>query len=481
MKSLKLNPALLEALHKCGYTKPTPIQQEAIPRVLAGKDLIATAQTGTGKTAAFVLPLLHNLLSAPKQKLPSILILSPTRELAYQITESIHKYSNRKVKVVSILGGVPYHTQLRALEKPVDIIVATPGRLIDYIKRNSVNLTQIHTLVLDEADRMLDMGFIDDVKFIATKVAKQRQTLMFTATLDERIKKLAQTILNAPEYIAIAAQTKTLDNIKQSLYVADDKNHKDNLLAYLLTSSNFYKAIIFSATKHFADKLSKRLRDQGLSAGALHGDMPQGKRTRIINQFRGDELNVLVATDLAARGLDINDLDVVINYDLPRAAEDYVHRIGRTGRAGKEGRAISLVSFDESLLLSKIERFIGYTISQQTVEGLEPKRSLKSTASKSKKFGGHRKESSHKRFGGGNNRRSSSSNSDNPRRSFVSSHSEHPRRSAGASEHPRRSTSNKSEHSKRPSYGPKRSSSASSGVKRPSSGAHVKRSQKRDD
>ncbi len=387
-KNLNLNQSILDSLHKCGYTKPTPIQLEAIPRVLAGKDLIATAQTGTGKTAAFVLPILENLLKAPKQPLPSVLILSPTRELAYQITDSINKYSSHgKVKVVSVLGGVPYHTQLRLLAKHVDIIVATPGRLIDYVKRNSVNLSQVKTLVLDEADRMFDMGFIDDVKFIAQKVSKQRQTLLFTATLDERIKKLAHVILNSPEHIAIAAQTKTLDNIKQSIYITDDKNHKDNLLAHLLAASNFYKAIIFSATKHFADKLAKRLRDQGLSANALHGDMPQGKRTRVINQFRGDELNILVATDLAARGLDISDLDVVINYDLPRTAEDYVHRIGRTGRAGKQGVAISLVSFDENIQLQRIERFIGITVARETVLGLEPKRSLKSSEiNKKKKF-----------------------------------------------------------------------------------------------
>lgn len=392
-EKLNLSQPILNALHKCGYTKPTPIQQQAIPRVLAGKDVIATAQTGTGKTAAFVLPILQYLLSSPKQALPRVLILTPTRELANQITDAVTKYGTQSaVKVVSILGGMPYQTQLRQLSRPVDILVATPGRLLDYINRNSVNLSSVRMLVLDEADRMLDMGFIDDVKRIAQCVtASKRQTLLFTATLNQRVIKLAQGLLRSPEQITVAGESVALESIEQRIYITDDKNHKDRLLEHLLNAENIYKAIIFSATKHQADKLARQLYEQGYAAGALHGDMNQGQRNRTLIQFRTDKIQLLVATDVAARGIDINDLTHVINYDIPKVAEDYVHRIGRTGRAGKSGIAISFVLSSENMQLKRIERFMDSTIGQFRIEGLEPKHTFKKPmAEKPKKFRGNR-------------------------------------------------------------------------------------------
>lgn len=374
---LKLKPSTLNALQKCGYTKPTPIQEQAIPIVLTGKDLIATAQTGTGKTAAFVLPALELLLNSDPQRLPRILILVPVRELATQITDAIHKYSSgARVKVVSILGGMPYHAQMRQLSQPHDIIVATPGRLIDYLERGNIDLSQIKMFVLDEADRMLDMGFFEDVKLIARHLPKKHQTLLFTATMDEPIKKLAQTLLHEPEHIAVLGTSVTLDKIKQIAYIADDMLHKNKLLAHLLANTSIYKAIIFAATKRSADKLSRDIREQGYHTNALHGDIKQQKRNNILRQFRTGQIQFLVATDVAARGIDISDITHVINYDIPRTGEDYVHRIGRTGRAGKEGIAISFISASEAIQLKRIERTIGMKIPQEVIPGLEAKRSL---------------------------------------------------------------------------------------------------------
>jgi superfamily II DNA/RNA helicase len=387
-ENLNLNPAIVKALHKCGYMDPTPIQEQAIPRVLAGKDLIGTAQTGTGKTAAFVLPALHYLMQAPKQPLPSILILVPVRELATQITDAIRKYStNSGIKIATVLGGMPYHAQMRQLSQPVDFLVATPGRLIDYIKRGSVNLSQVKMLVLDEADRMLDMGFIDDVKLISRHLPKERQTLLFTATMDERIGQLARTLLREPEHITVKGKSITLEKIKQVAYITDDLLHKNKLLEHILNNESIFKAIIFSATKHHADKLARQLRDNDHSVDVLHGDIRQHKRNRILAQFRQGEITFLVATDVAARGIDISDVSHVINYDIPRTGEDYVHRIGRTGRAGKEGIAISFIAANEGMQLKRIERFINNTITQDRIEGLEAKRSLSSSSSdhKSKK------------------------------------------------------------------------------------------------
>lgn len=385
--NLKLSQTTLNALHKCGYTQATPIQERAIPVILKGKDLIATAQTGTGKTAAFVLPALEYLANTPPtpEKLPRVLILAPVRELATQITTAIQKYSiNARVKVASILGGMPYHAQMRQLSQPLDIIVATPGRLIDYLERGSVDLSQIKMLVLDEADRMLDMGFIDDVKLISRYLPKKRQTLLFTATMDEPIKKLAQTLLHEPEHVAVLGSSVTLTKIQQIAYITDDQHHKNLLLMHLLGNQGIFKAIIFAATKRSADKLSRDLREQGYHANALHGDIKQQKRNNILRQFRSGQIQFLVATDVAARGIDIADITHVINYDIPRTGEDYVHRIGRTGRAGKEGIALSFISANEGGQLKRIERVIGMNIPQETISGLEPKHSLH-TAHKAKK------------------------------------------------------------------------------------------------
>lgn len=374
-EQLDLSEALLKALDKSGYKEPTPIQQQAIPRALSGKDLIATAQTGTGKTAAFVLPALEYLLkSAPKGK-PRILILTPTRELATQVTDAVAKYSSfMRVNAVSIVGGMPYHAQLRQLSRPNDIVIATPGRLIDYMERGKIDLSEVRMLILDEADRMLDMGFIDAVKHIAEVTPADRQTLLFTATMDNRLAKLAQNLLHSPERIEIASKALTVDQIEQRIHMVDDDNHKNQLLHYLLGEEDMDKAIVFSATKRNADKLARQLEDAGFAVAALHGDMNQHRRNKTILLFRNNKISVLVATDVAARGIDISDISHVINYDLPKFAEDYVHRIGRTGRAGKSGIAISLVLPSENGQLKRIERFTRHTISQSVIAGLEPRK-----------------------------------------------------------------------------------------------------------
>lgn len=392
---LNLSEPVLKALEKSGYTQPTPIQEQAIPRALAGKDLIATAQTGTGKTAAFMLPAIELLARTKMAGKPRILVLTPTRELATQVNDAAKKYGSfMRINVVNILGGMPYHAQMRQLARPVDIVVATPGRLIDYLERGKLDLSAVQMLILDEADRMLDMGFIDAVRYIADQTPVERQTLLFTATLDDRLAKLAQSILNEPERIEVAGKAMTLDNIEQRVYLADDEKHKNDLLQHLIEAEDIDKAIIFSATKRNADKLARQLYDQGLAAAALHGDMNQHKRNKTLTQLRHGRIQLLVATDVAARGIDVNEISHVINYDLPKFAEDYVHRIGRTGRAGKSGIAISLVSFDTFNDLKRIERYTNHTIKQSTVEGLEPKRTLgnKPRFSKPKKaWGGERR------------------------------------------------------------------------------------------
>jgi superfamily II DNA/RNA helicase len=392
-ENLNLSKPILNALAKSDYTEPTPIQEEGIPLVLAGKDIIAKAPTGTGKTAVFVLPALELLLKAKTRIKPRVLILTPTRELATQITDVIYKLGKDfKVNVASILGGMPYREQLRKLSRPHDIIVATPGRLLDYMNRGNMDFSQIEMLVLDEADRMLDMGFIDDVKMIANATPQNRQTLLFTATLDGRLVKLAGNMLNSPEHIEVEHKKETLDNITQRLYVADDAGHKTRLLQHLLESENVYKAIVFSATKKNADELAKQLRLKGYSATAMHGDMRQHKRNTTITQFKSGKIQLLIATDVAARGIDVNDLSHVFIYDLSRFAEDHVHRIGRTGRAGKKGTAISFASPADGIHLQKIERMIKHSIPRSVVAGLEPRKSLdanaRRTSSKPGKFSG---------------------------------------------------------------------------------------------
>ena len=374
--TLGLNPAILKAVEESGYTTPTPIQAQAIPEVLAGHDLMASAQTGTGKTAAFTLPALHRIAQPPavRSKGPRVLVLTPTRELAQQVSDAAAKYGkNMRLKVVSILGGMPYPLQNKLLSSPVDILVATPGRLIDHIERGRIDFSRLEMLVLDEADRMLDMGFIDDVERIAAATPATRQTLLFSATLDGVIGNLANRLLKSPKRITVAAQKARHENIDQRLMYVDDMAHKNRLLDHLLRDTELSQALVFTATKRDADDLADSLMAQGHSAAALHGDMSQRERNRTLLSMRRGHVRILVATDVAARGIDVAGISHVINFDLPKFAEDYVHRIGRTGRAGASGIAVSFASSRDAVHLKKIERYTGHSITTHTIAGLEPR------------------------------------------------------------------------------------------------------------
>ena len=373
--ALGLNPALVEAVHQAGYTQPTPIQQQAIPAVLQRRDLLAAAQTGTGKTASFVLPILQILSAQPIQKPRPVkaLILTPTRELAAQIEEQIQKYGKElspKLKHHVVFGGVSINPQMMALRGGVDILTATPGRLLDLLGQNALKLDQVQMLVLDEADRMLDMGFIHDIKRIMAKLPKERQTLFFSATFAKEIKELADTLLKSPVLIEVAKPNSTADKVEQLAYRVDSQRKRE-MLSYLIGSRQWKQVLIFSRTKHGADRLAKQLRLDGIEAGAIHGDKSQGARTKALDDFKNNRLSVLVATDIAARGLDIEELPIVVNYDLPQVAEDYVHRIGRTGRAGNSGMAISLITPDDLVMLQAIEKLTKQVITQQVVPGYE--------------------------------------------------------------------------------------------------------------
>ncbi len=373
---LGLNPLILKAVEESGYTTPTPIQAEAIPVVMAGEDIMASAQTGTGKTAAFILPALHRIAepSAIRSKGPRVLVLTPTRELAQQVSDAASKYGkNMRVKVVSILGGMPYPLQNKLLSNSVDILVATPGRLIDHIERGRIDFSRLEILVMDEADRMLDMGFIDDVERIAAATPDSRQTLLFSATLDGVIGNLAQRLLKSPKRISVASAKARHENIEQRLMYVDDMAHKNRLLDHILRDTELNQAIVFTATKRDADALADNLSAQGHAAGALHGDMSQRERNRTLVNLRRGTLRVLIATDVAARGIDVAGISHVINFDLPKFAEDYVHRIGRTGRGSASGIAVSFASNRDALHLKKIEQFTGQRIETHTIAGLEPK------------------------------------------------------------------------------------------------------------
>ena len=379
-EALNLSEPILKALATCGYTAPTPIQAESIPVALSGRDLIGSAQTGTGKTASFVIPALERLLvpTESRGKGPRILVLTPTRELANQVVDAVRSYGKfMKVRCGVILGGMPYREQMMLLAQPVDIIVATPGRLIDHLDRRSINFSRLEMLVLDEADRMLDMGFSEDVDRIAAAAPAERQTLLFTATMDDAMAKLAQRLLKDPVRVAVAGTEVSDLQIEQRLHVTDDMRHKNRLLAHLVSDASVTKAIIFSATKRDADQLAFELYSQGHAAAALHGDMSQGARNKTITNMRRGKVRLLVATDVAARGLDVSGISHVINYDLPKFAEDYVHRIGRTGRAGASGIAISFCSGSEVAYLDRIERFTGKKLPMHVVEGFEPTRPLR--------------------------------------------------------------------------------------------------------
>jgi superfamily II DNA/RNA helicase len=368
-----------------------------------GRDLMASAQTGTGKTAAFVLPALQriSIRSTRKGIGPRVLVMTPTRELAKQVTDAVQVYGRHmRIRCGVILGGMPYREQLRLLSQPVDIIVATPGRLVDHLDRGRLDLSRVEILVLDEADRMLDMGFSEDVDRIAAACPAERQTLMFSATMDNGTARLAARLLNDPERIEIAPEKMTAEHIEQRLHVADDLAHKHRILRHLIEDSEIRQAIIFSATKRDTDTLAVKLKAEGHSVAALHGDMNQGARNRTIEAMRRGRIKLLVATDVAARGLDVSGISHVINFDLPKAAEDYVHRIGRTGRAGASGIAISFASLQDVSYLERIEKYIGCSLPVLQIPGLEPTRSL--TRLSGRKGGGARpgKPASGKRFGG---------------------------------------------------------------------------------
>tara|TARA_Y200000002_G_scaffold25735_1_gene19367 strand:- start:168 stop:1451 length:1284 start_codon:yes stop_codon:yes gene_type:complete len=382
---LGLSPALLKAIQDKGYTKPSEIQKEAIPEILKGNDILAGAQTGTGKTAAFALPILHTLQNAEsKRRRVRVLVLVPTRELASQVGESFRDYgSNLRFRTSILYGGVSINTQIDKIKKGVDIVVATPGRLLDHLNQKTLNLFELETFVLDEADRMLDMGFIRDIKKILKYLPEEKQNLLFSATFPNEIKSLADTLLNSPKRIQVKSNNSTADKVEQVVYPVD-KSRKRELLAHCIKEENWFQVLVFSRTKHGANKLAQQLNKEGIDADALHGNKSQAQRTRALKDFKDSKTQVLVATDIAARGIDISLLPHVVNFDLPYVPEDYIHRIGRTARAGQEGKAISLVSADEHKLLFDIEKLLKSPIPRETIVGFEPTQNLSTDAPKSR-------------------------------------------------------------------------------------------------
>ncbi len=380
--TLGLSADILRAISEQGYDQPTPIQRKAIPVVLDGRDVLAGAQTGTGKTAGFTLPLLQRLGScAPKGggRAVRALVLTPTRELAAQVGDSVKTYGRHlPLRSAVIFGGVKINPQIDKLRRGVDILVATPGRLLDHVSQRTVDLSKVEILVLDEADRMLDMGFIHDIRKIMALLPDNtaRQTLLFSATFSNEIKQLANRLLNNPELIEVARRNTTAERIEQRIHPVD-KQRKRELLSHLIGAGDWRQVLVFTRTKHGANRLAEQLGKDGLTAAAIHGNKSQGARTRALAGFKSGTVRVLVATDIAARGLDIDQLPHVVNYELPNVPEDYVHRIGRTGRAGNEGEAISLVCVDELKLLRDIERLLKREIPKVTLDGYEPDPGIK--------------------------------------------------------------------------------------------------------
>ncbi len=370
---LGLSAELLRAIEALGYTQPTPIQQQAIPAVLAGHDVLAGAQTGTGKTAAFVLPTLQRLNEQSSGKrAPRALVLTPTRELAAQVAEDVKNLgANLSLKHAVVFGGVGINPQIDRLRRGVDILVATPGRLLDHAGQKTVDLSQVEVLVLDEADRMLDMGFIHDIKRVLALLPKQRQNLLFSATYSDDIRRLADNLLHQPVLIEVARRNTAAETVEQHIYPVD-KSRKRELLSHLIHSGGWEQVLVFTRTKHGANRLAEQLGRDGLTAAAIHGNKSQGARTKALDGFKKGAVRVLVATDIAARGLDIDRLPHVVNYELPNVAEDYVHRIGRTGRAGAQGAAVSLVSAEENGLLAGIQRLLKRELPREVLPGFEP-------------------------------------------------------------------------------------------------------------
>ncbi|WP_455018110.1 DEAD/DEAH box helicase [Kingella denitrificans] len=407
---LNLDKNILSALQAAGYDSPTPIQAQSIPAALADKDIMASAQTGSGKTAAFLLPSLQKIVKRSEKpgKGPRVLVLTPTRELAAQVEKNAQIYAkNMKwVRSVTLVGGSSFGQQIKAMSKPIDIIVATPGRLMDHMRSGRVDFDRLEVLILDEADRMLDMGFIDDIETIVAATPEDRQTLLFSATWDGAVGKLARKLTKNPEVIEIEREDKQ-GKIDEQLLYCDDKNHKNRLLDHILRDANIDQCVIFTSTKAMTEVLADELYEKGFAANCLHGDMPQGWRNRTLMDLRKGRCKILVATDVAARGIDVPTITHVINYDLPKQAEDYVHRIGRTGRAGRSGLAISFAEVNEYMAVHKIERYIGRKLPEVLIEGLEPTRKRNKNAERKPRgkgsFGGKREDG---RWGKGGNKKS---------------------------------------------------------------------------
>ncbi|MEE8236563.1 MAG: DEAD/DEAH box helicase [Gammaproteobacteria bacterium] len=370
---LGLSAELLRAIADKGYRQATPIQQQAIPHILAGRDILAGAQTGTGKTAGFTLPLLQRLqVSRSNGRRVRVLVLTPTRELAAQVGDSVRDYGRHlPFKVTEVFGGVSINTQILKLRKGVDIVVATPGRLLDHLQQKTIDLSDVEILVLDEADRMLDMGFIRDIRRIFKALPRDRQNLLFSATFPKEIRRLAADFLNAPTEIQVAPRNTPVARVKQIMHLVD-RRRKRELLSHRIGAENWQQVLVFTRTKHGANRLASQLTDDGLKAMAIHGNKSQAARTRALKDFKAGAVRVLVATDIAARGLDIDRLPHVVNYELPNVPEDYLHRIGRTARAGQEGHAVSLVCVDEHELLRNIERLLRCELEEEIIPGYEP-------------------------------------------------------------------------------------------------------------
>ncbi|GIT97655.1 DEAD/DEAH box helicase [Sulfurovum sp. TSL1] len=407
--NLGLSEPLLKAIKEQGYDTPTPIQQKAIPVVIEGKDVLAAAQTGTGKTAGFTLPLLEKLSKTqPRMQKKQIraLVLTPTRELAAQVAESIKTYGKHMPYTSAVIfGGVGINPQLATIRKGVDIVIATPGRLLDIAGQKGIDFSALECLILDEADRMLDMGFIHDIKKLMKLMPQKRQTLLFSATFSPEIKTLASGLLKNPVLVEVARQNTTADQISQVVHFVD-KRRKRELLSQLIKIKDWRQVLVFTRTKHGANKLTKELEEYGISASAIHGNKSQGARTKALASFKANEIRVLVATDIAARGIDIDQLPHVVNYELPNVPEDYVHRIGRTGRAGQSGEAVSLVCVDEHELLKNIEKFIKSEIKKVDIEAFRPDPNIKAEPIQNGRGGGKGRGN-----GGGNSRNKPRGNS----------------------------------------------------------------------
>lgn len=413
-KDLGLSEALLKAISKKGYTTPSPIQQKAIPPVLEGHDVLASAQTGTGKTAGFTLPLLHLLSENPKEKFRPIraLILTPTRELAAQVYANVKEYSEfLNLRSAVIFGGVNQKPQAATIKQGIDVLVATPGRLLDLQNQGLLSLKRVEIFVLDEADRMLDMGFLRDIERIIKSMPDKRQNLMFSATFSKEIKQLAHSILKQPVQVEATPENSTVDAISQKVYRVA-KGLKTGLIIKLISEGNWKQVLVFTRTKHGANKLCEKMEKAGITAAAIHGNKSQGARTKALSGFKSGRVNVLVATDIAARGLDIPLLPHVINFELPNISEDYVHRIGRTGRAGAKGEALSLVSADETTFLRDIEKLVGMNIPKEIIEGFEPDPNASTAPIKP----GQNRQNRQPRAGNNSNASSKNSNSRKPKR-----------------------------------------------------------------